>query len=65
MSVCNVSYSFAWFFLLRIPGVRENMKSPVAIWSEPVLTILAGEVAIIVLAIALTFYFQSKKTDFI
>lgn len=65
MGTCNVSYTFIWFFLFRIPGLREELKSPVAIWSQPMVSILGVEVVAIVLAIALTFYFQSKKTDFI
>ena len=62
MGACNVSYSFAWFFLLRVPGMREDLQSPVAVWSQPILSILAVELATIVLAIGLTFYFQSRKT---
>ncbi len=65
MGVCNVSYSFSWFYLLRVPGVREDLQSPVAIWSQPILSILAVELATIVLALGLTFYFQSRKSDFI
>ena len=65
MGVCNVSYSFAWFFLLKVPGMTENLKSPVAVWSTPILTILAAELAVIAAALGLTFYLQSKKTDFI
>jgi ABC-2 type transport system permease protein len=62
---CNVSYSFAWYFVLRVPGIREGLQSPVAVWSQPILTMLAVEVATIVLAIGLTFFFQSRKRDFI
>src|SRR5262245_2840566 len=65
MSACNVSYSLAWFFLVRSPAIRAGMRSPVPIWSQPILTILFVEVALIVLAVALTFFFQSRKTDFI
>jgi ABC-type transport system involved in multi-copper enzyme maturation permease subunit len=61
----NVSYSFLWFFLLRIPGIVDGLKSPVAIWSRPLLVILAGESAAIVVIIALTFFIQSRKRDFI
>jgi ABC-2 type transport system permease protein len=65
MGVCNVSYSF-WFVLSRVPGLRnQDLRSPVAVWSQPVLLILATEIAVILLAIGLTFYIQSKKTDFI
>lgn len=65
MGTCNVSYSFAWFYLLRVPGLKEDLRSPVAVWSQPILSILAVELAMIVLALCLTFYFQSRKSDFI
>jgi hypothetical protein len=61
MLVCNVSYSFWWL----IPGFFDHMKSPVPVWSRPILFMIGTEVALIVVAFALTFYFQSRKTDFI
>lgn len=65
MGACNVSYSF-WFVLMRVPGLRgEDMRNPIAVWSQPILLILTTEIAAIVLAIGLTFYIQSKKSDFI
>jgi ABC-2 type transport system permease protein len=65
MGAFNVSYSFYWFFLVRIPGLQEEMKSPVAIWSRPILSILAAEIAVIIVALGLTFFFQSRKRDFV
>jgi hypothetical protein len=65
MGAGNVSYSFGWFVLMRVPGLSENVKSPVAVWSEPVVWIIAGEVALAVLCLGLTFFFQSRKTDFV
>jgi ABC-2 type transport system permease protein len=65
MGAFNVSYSFYWFFLLRIPGLQQEVKSPVAIWSRPILSIIAAEVAVIVVALGLTFFFQSRKRDFV
>ena len=65
MAACNISYSFAWFFLVRVPGIRDDLRSPVAVWSQPMVAILSVETALIVLAIGLTFFFQSRKTDFI
>ena len=65
MAACNISYSFAWFFLVRIPSIRDDLRGPVAVWSQPMVTILSVETALIVLAIGLTFFFQSRKTDFI
>jgi len=64
MGASNCAYSF-WFLLFRIPGFSENMKSPVPIWSRPVLLILAGQITVIVAALVLTFYLQSRKRDFV
>jgi ABC-type transport system involved in multi-copper enzyme maturation permease subunit len=65
MAACNVSYSFVWLFIARAPGVLKDLGSPVAVWRQPMPSIVAAEIALIVLALGLTFYFQSKKTDFI
>jgi hypothetical protein len=64
MGATNCAYSF-WFLLLRIPGLKEDLKSPVAIWSRPILLILAGQITIIAVALVLTFYLQSRKRSFI
>jgi hypothetical protein len=65
MGACNVSYSFSWYFLIRIPAVREQMASPVATWSPLILRIIGVEIGIIVVSIALTFFLQSRKRDFV
>ena len=64
MGATNISYSF-WFLLMKIPGLPQQLKSPVAIWSRPILLMLAGQISVIVASLALTFYFQSRKRDFI
>jgi ABC-2 type transport system permease protein len=65
MVVTNVSYSFIWFFLVRVPGIRAALTSPVPVWSDTLLTLIAAEIGVIVAAIAAAFYFQSRKTNFI
>lgn len=65
MGACNVSYSFGWYVLTRVPGLSQNLKSPVAVWSEPVVWIIAGELVLSALCLGLTFYFQSRKTNFV
>jgi ABC-type transport system involved in multi-copper enzyme maturation permease subunit len=65
MAACNVSYSLVWLLLARTPGLLKDLGSPVAIWRHPLPLVIGIEIAVIVLAFALTFYFQSKKTDFI
>lgn len=65
MIVTNVSYSFIWFFLVRVPGIRAALTSPVPIWIGPVVWIIAVELSLIVVSLAAAFYLQSRKTNFI
>lgn len=61
----NSSYGFGWYLLFRMPRIRGEMGSPVPIWSAPVMTILAGEIAVVILILVLTLYLQSRKRDFV
>jgi hypothetical protein len=65
MAASNVSYSLLWLFLSRVPGFWQDLSSPVPVWSPLMISVVTVEVTLIVLAIGLTFYLQSKKTDFI
>ena len=64
MGASNVSYSFVWLAMIRC-GLLTDVGSPVPIWSDKILVILAAEVVVIVGALASTFYLQSRKTDFV
>ncbi len=64
MGATNVAYSF-WWFLFRLPGFAEDLEGPAPVWSGLVLTIIGAQAATIVLALALTFFFQSRKRSFI
>lgn len=63
--VCNSWYGLGWYFIIRNPVINGALKSPVPIWSRPVLMILGGEVAAVVLILGITFYVQSRKRDFV
>ena len=65
MGACNVAYSFVWMVLMQVPGMSESLKSPVAIWSQPVVMIIAGQLMLAVVCLGLTFFFQSRKTNFV
>jgi hypothetical protein len=65
MGACNVSYSFAWYLLIRLPQVRADATSGTPVWSDLIVSIIAVELGVIVLSLVLTFYLQSRKTDFI
>jgi hypothetical protein len=63
--VCNSSYSIAWYFIIRNPAIEGGLKSPVPVWSPPVLHILAGEFVVIALMLGLTLFLQSRKRSFV
>lgn len=63
--VCNSSYWLVWYALMQFPAVTTGLKSPVAVWNSTVLTILGGEFGLIALVLGLTFFFQSRKRDFV
>jgi ABC-type transport system involved in multi-copper enzyme maturation permease subunit len=49
----------------QLPGIREYVEGPIAVWSPTILTILGVETAVIVLCLGLTFFVQSRKKDFV
>jgi ABC-2 type transport system permease protein len=61
----NISYNFAWIFIISSSGIRSGLQSPTAVWDSTILSLLGGEFAIIVLVLGLTFFLQSRKKDFI
>jgi len=65
MAASNVAYTFVWLFISRIPDMFRDLSSPVAIWRPQMVSIVTVEAVAIVLAFGLTFYLQSKKTNFI
>ncbi|MDX1998931.1 MAG: hypothetical protein SF066_14540 [Thermoanaerobaculia bacterium] len=81
LSVAIVSESMAWtigaivvgnllvqavmFTLGRVPAVAAVLKTDTVRWAAPIPTILATEVAVMVVLVALTFWLQSRKTDFL
>jgi ABC-2 type transport system permease protein len=63
--LCNSSYWFVWYLIARVPALREHWSGPVAVWDPQVLMILLGEIGVCALIIAIAFFFQSRKRDFI
>lgn len=61
----NVSYSLCWPLIISNAELRSGFSSPTPVWSPIVLKALAGEFAAIVAILALTFYLQSRKKDFV
>jgi ABC-2 type transport system permease protein len=63
--VCNSSYGLVWYFIISTPAINGDLKSPVPVWSSPVLTILGAEAGAVALILGLTFYLQSRKREFV
>ncbi len=63
--LCNSSYGVTWYLLSRTPSLTANWTGRVAVWSPAVLRVLSVELGIIVLAVGLTFFLQSRKRDFV
>ncbi len=62
---CSSTYGLTWYFFTRVPGLMHDIKAPVAVWNSSVLTVLSCELGSALLMLALTYYFQSRKRDFI
>jgi hypothetical protein len=62
---CSSTYGLTWYFISRIPEVMKYAPGPVPVWNSTVLSILGCEVGICILLLGLTYFFQSRKRDFI
>lgn len=49
----------------RLPGIRGTMNSPNFQWSGTATALVAGELAVMVLMIAIAFAVQARKQDFV
>jgi hypothetical protein len=63
--ICNSTYGLSWYFMTRSPSLMRNLPGNVAVWDAPVLTFLSLEFAAIIVILALTYYLQSRKRDFV
>jgi ABC-2 type transport system permease protein len=62
---CNSSYWFLWYLIARIPSLRAHWSGPVAVWDSSVLMVLSTEIGLCALIVAIAFFFQSRKRNFI
>jgi len=63
--LCNICFWFFWSFTSQASFVAPDLMSPKIVWRAEVLWLLAGDVMAIVVTLAITFYLQSRKTDFL
>ena len=63
--VWNSSYGLTWYFMTKVSALTADLKSPVVVWNSTSVSVLAAEFLTILLILALTFFLQSRKRDFI
>jgi ABC-2 type transport system permease protein len=63
--VTNLAFQGVLYGVSHMPSIAATMKSEVAVWSQAAVGLIAAELAAAVLLIALTFFLQSRKTDFV
>ena len=65
MLACNLGFQAFIYSVSRIPSIAATIEGPEAVWSPDALGILSAEVATILVLVALTYWLQSRKTDFL
>ena len=61
----NLTVQAVMYSVGNVSAVAADLKTDVVVWRGPILAVLGVELAVAVLAIASTFYLQSRKTDFV
>jgi len=62
---CSSTYGLTWYFLTQIPALMKNAEKAAPVWNSTALKILGGEAVTVPLMLGLTYFFQSRKRDFI
>lgn len=62
---CSSTYGLTWYFLTQIPSLMVHADGPAPVWNSTALKILGGEFASVPLLLGLTYFFQSRKRDFV
>lgn len=63
--VGNLGLQAIMYTAARQPTIAASMKGDSVVWSSRAVAFLGSELALAAALIALTFYFQSRKTDFL
>jgi hypothetical protein len=63
--VSNTSYGLTWYFITRTPALMRDLDNRQAVWNSAVVTFLGSELTLVALTLALTYYLQSRKRDFV
>lgn len=65
MATCNLCISLFIYFASSLEAIRVHMEGPVAVWNGTALTMISLEALAILIIIALTFFAQARKNDYL
>jgi ABC-2 type transport system permease protein len=63
--VGNILINLIGYYVAHLPGIAKGMSGSLVMWSSTASTALGIEFAAIALMLCLTFFFQSRKKDFL
>jgi hypothetical protein len=63
--VTNMGVSIFMFTVGPMPGINEHLWGPAPVWNSTFWTVLACELAVMVIAFALPFFFAARRRDFL
>ena len=63
--VCNLFFNFFLYWVSHLPAMEASMQDPTVVWGSTVIRLLLAELAVVVLVLGLTFFFQARKKDFL
>ena len=65
VSITNICLSIFMFWLSSLAGIADHMQADHAVWNSTALAVLAGEIACMLVCLAITYWIQSRKKDFL
>ena len=65
MSISNIGISLFMFWVASFPEIGVHIESVSPVWNSTAISMIGGECAIGIFILTMTFYLQSKKTDFL
>lgn len=63
--VTNMAVSIFMFTVAPLPGINDHMWGPAPVWNSTFWTVLACEIAVLVIAFTLPFCIAARRRDFI
>jgi ABC-2 type transport system permease protein len=61
----NLAFNIIGYWVAHIRSIEATMYTPRIVWTPAAITLLASELTAVVVVLGLTFFIQSRKTDFL